>query len=137
MTHYRGPDRLDASSGGQYNFLVGRRIVANREVCCLPLYEYECSSCHHRFEVLQKFSDKPARTCVRCGGPVAKLISRSSIQFKGTGWSVSDYAGKGTHSAERQTAEKGAAGDSTPAVKESSPSQNVSTKPSESAPKAG
>ena len=60
----------------------------------MPLYEYQCSSCSHRFELLQKFSDEPAKVCVRCGGPVVRLLSSPAIQFKGTGWYVTDYGGK-------------------------------------------
>ena len=65
----------------------------------MPLYEYECSDCGERFEVIQKFSDKPVKTCRKCGGKkVERLISSSAIQFKGTGWYVTDYARKGSSS---------------------------------------
>ena len=60
----------------------------------MPLYEYECSKCHERFEVLQKFSDEPVQACIHCGGPVDPLFSSSSIRFKGTGWYITDYARK-------------------------------------------
>ena len=60
----------------------------------MPLYEYECSSCRRRFEVLQKFSDEPRKVCIHCGGPVTRLISSSSFHLKGTGWYVTDYARK-------------------------------------------
>lgn len=61
----------------------------------MPLYEYECESCHHRFERIQKFSDPPVETCPVCGkGPVRKLISSPAIQFKGSGWYITDYAKK-------------------------------------------
>ena len=60
----------------------------------MPLYEHECESCGHRFEVIQKFSDAPIEVCPRCGGHVRKLLSGSAIQFKGTGWYVTDYARK-------------------------------------------
>jgi putative FmdB family regulatory protein len=60
----------------------------------MPLYEYECDACHQRFEVIQKFSDLPPETCARCGkGPVRRLISTPAIQFKGSGWYITDYAG--------------------------------------------
>ena len=62
----------------------------------MPLYEYECSACGRRSEVLQKFSDEPLTTCSHCGGPVQRLISSSAIHFKGTGWYVTDYAQKST-----------------------------------------
>lgn len=60
----------------------------------MPLYEYECESCHHRFEVQQKFSDPLVDKCVRCGKGVRKLISAPGIMFKGSGWYVTDYSNK-------------------------------------------
>jgi len=61
----------------------------------MPLYEYECESCHNRFERIQKFSDPPIETCPVCGkGPVKKLLSSPAIQFKGSGWYITDYAKK-------------------------------------------
>jgi putative FmdB family regulatory protein len=60
----------------------------------MPLYEYECERCEHRFEKIQKFSDPPVETCPKCGGPVHKLMSSPAIQFKGSGWYITDYARK-------------------------------------------
>jgi putative FmdB family regulatory protein len=60
----------------------------------MPLYEYECEACAHRFEVIQKFSDPPIDTCPACQGRVRKLLSSPAIQFKGSGWYVTDYAKK-------------------------------------------
>jgi putative FmdB family regulatory protein len=61
----------------------------------MPLYEYECESCHNRFERIRKFSDPPIETCPVCGkGPVKKLLSSPAIQFKGSGWYITDYAKK-------------------------------------------
>ena len=60
----------------------------------MPMYEYECGDCGNRFELIQKFSDEPVSTCPSCGGKVRKLVSSSAIQFKGTGWYVTDYARK-------------------------------------------
>ena len=60
----------------------------------MPLYEYECTQCGQRIEKIQKFSDSPLTTCEKCGGKLEKLISSSAIQFKGTGWYVTDYAHK-------------------------------------------
>ncbi len=62
----------------------------------MPLYEYECEACGHRFEVIQKFSDPPVEHCRTCGGPVHKLLSSAAIQFKGSGWYVTDYGKKGS-----------------------------------------
>ena|SRR6188472_1939289 len=61
----------------------------------MPLYEYECDACHQRFEKIQKFSDPPIEVCEKCGkGPVKKLFSSPAIQFKGSGWYITDYARK-------------------------------------------
>src|SRR4249919_2010558 len=60
----------------------------------MPLYEYECESCGRRFELIRKFSDAPLEKCPTCGGKVQKQASSPAIQFKGTGWYVTDYAKK-------------------------------------------
>jgi len=60
----------------------------------MPLYEYQCKKCGHRFEKIQKFSDKMIRKCPECGGPVEQLVSAPAVQFKGSGWYVTDYAKK-------------------------------------------
>lgn len=60
----------------------------------MPLYEYECDACGHRFEIIQKFSDPPPDTCPKCGGPVHKMQSAPSFQFKGTGFYITDYPKK-------------------------------------------
>jgi putative FmdB family regulatory protein len=73
----------------------------------MPLYEYECDACGHRFEVIQKFSDPPAETCTSCGrGPVHRLPSSPAIQFKGSGWYITDYAQKGKSGSGAETGEK-------------------------------
>lgn len=74
----------------------------------MPLYEYQCKKCKHRFEKIQKFSDRPVKKCPECGGLVEKLISASAVQFKGSGWYVTDYARKGTSSSESGTSVDGA-----------------------------
>ena len=62
----------------------------------MPLYEYQCEACEHRFEVIQKYSDSPPAVCPTCGrGPVRQLLSSPAIQFKGSGWYITDYAKKG------------------------------------------
>ena len=62
----------------------------------MPLYEYKCRKCGFTFEVLQKTSDEPLKTCQTCGGRLQKLLSSPAIQFKGSGWYVTDYARKGS-----------------------------------------
>jgi putative FmdB family regulatory protein len=60
----------------------------------MPLYEYECKKCGHRFEKIQKFSDRMVKKCPECGGVVEQMISAPAVQFKGSGWYVTDYAKK-------------------------------------------
>lgn len=60
----------------------------------MPLYEYQCQTCSHRFERIQKFSDPIEDVCPSCGGKVEKLVSSPAIQFKGSGWYITDYAKK-------------------------------------------
>ncbi len=60
----------------------------------MPLYEYQCQKCGHRFERIQRFSDAMVKKCPDCGGKVEQLISAPAVQFKGSGWYVTDYAGK-------------------------------------------
>jgi putative FmdB family regulatory protein len=60
----------------------------------MPLYEYECIDCGQVEEAFQKFSDKPLTTCKNCSGKLHKLISQGSFHLKGSGWYVTDYAGK-------------------------------------------
>ncbi len=61
----------------------------------MPLYEYKCKKCGHRFERIQKFSDPPVKKCPECGGTVEQLLSPPAVQFKGSGWYVTDYAKRG------------------------------------------
>ena len=61
----------------------------------MPLYEYQCKQCQHRFEKIQSFSAPEEKVCPECGGEVERLISAPAIQFKGAGWYVNDYAGRG------------------------------------------
>jgi putative FmdB family regulatory protein len=60
----------------------------------MPLYEYECKKCGHRFEKIQKYSDKMVKKCPECSGQVEQMISAPAVQFKGSGWYVTDYAKK-------------------------------------------
>ncbi|CAN5562274.1 hypothetical protein BH23ACI1_BH23ACI1_07450 [soil metagenome] len=70
----------------------------------MPLYEYQCESCGTRVEKIQKFTDPPPASCAACGGAMRKLFSSPAIQFKGSGWYITDYAKKtaveGTRSGE-------------------------------------
>ncbi len=75
----------------------------------MPLYEYQCKKCHHRFERIQKFSDPHVKKCPDCGGPVEQVVSAPAVQFKGSGWYVTDYAKKsssGTSSSNGESSSK-------------------------------
>jgi putative FmdB family regulatory protein len=75
----------------------------------MPLYEYECKKCHHRFERIQKFSDPHVKKCPDCGGRVEQVVSAPAVQFKGSGWYVTDYAkkaGSGASSSNGESAGK-------------------------------
>jgi putative FmdB family regulatory protein len=61
----------------------------------MPLYEYQCDSCEQVFEVLQKFADAPLTVCQSCGGHLQRLLSPPGLQFKGSGWYITDYARAG------------------------------------------
>ena len=77
----------------------------------MPLYEYECDACGHRFEKIQKFSDPPVDRCPVCGGAVRKLLSSPAIQFKGSGWYITDYARKDSGGAKSEKADGAASTD--------------------------
>jgi putative FmdB family regulatory protein len=62
----------------------------------MPLYEYRCSQCEGVFEVMQKFSDPPLTVHEGCGGAVERLVSAPGLQFKGSGWYITDYARSGS-----------------------------------------
>src|ERR1700683_4612104 len=64
----------------------------------MPLYEYLCKKCGPRFEEIRKFSDKQLRKCPECGGVIEQVVSAPAVQFKGSGWYVTDYAKKGAGS---------------------------------------
>ena len=87
----------------------------------MPLYEYQCPK-DGTFEKIQKFSDPPLVACPTCGGPIEKLLSAPAIQFKGTGWYITDYARKS--SGAESGKDKEAAGDSAKKKAESSASKD-------------
>ena len=76
----------------------------------MPNYEYLCKDCGHRFEQIRKFSDKSLRKCPECGGVIEQVISAPAVQFKGSGWYVTDYAKKGAASAESSSSSEGDSG---------------------------
>jgi putative FmdB family regulatory protein len=96
----------------------------------MPLYEYQCDACTKRFERIQKFSDPPVETCPDCGGTVRKLLSSPAIQFKGSGWYVTDYAKKSSSNDSKQpssSTDSAASGDSSAASTSGGSSTSSST----------
>ena len=103
----------------------------------MPIYEFECRKCKAKLEVLQKMNDKQPVKCQKCGGRLERLHSAPAIQFKGSGWYVTDYAGEGrkaAEKAEKDTAASAASDDkkSDKKTKESSPAKKTSEKASAS-----
>jgi putative FmdB family regulatory protein len=103
----------------------------------MPIYEYECRKCKAHTEVFQKISDKPLVKCRKCGGRLEKLLSAPAIQFKGSGWYVTDYSSKGkAEKADSEAASSGGDKDSgsdkkhEQKGKESSPVKKTSDKTS-------
>ena len=96
----------------------------------MPLYEYQCDACGREFELIRKFSDPPLEKCPHCGGTVRKLFSSPAIQFKGSGFYITDYAKKD------QTAPASGDSKSEPASKDSGESSGEkSTEKSEKSEK--
>jgi putative FmdB family regulatory protein len=103
----------------------------------MPLYEYQCEKCGGRFEVIQKFADKPVAVHAGCGGGVHRLISASALKFKGSGFYINDYAkgsssggsGAGPHTGkEKSNKENGSGGsDNGKPASESSPAKTASS----------
>jgi putative FmdB family regulatory protein len=107
----------------------------------MPLYEYQCEACGHRFEKIQKFSDALIEECPNCGEKkVHKLVSSPAIQFKGTGWYITDYAKKnsvgadpGSKSGDSKTSDgKGSEGKSSDSATSESKSSDSKTGESKS-----
>ncbi len=73
----------------------------------MPLYEYRCKQCGHQFEKIQSFSAPDEKECPVCKGELERLISAAAIQFKGAGWYVNDYAGKGSSKPAASSTESG------------------------------
>jgi len=89
----------------------------------MPLYEYQCEKCGDIFEVMQKFSDEPVKAHEKCGGHVRRLLSAPALQFKGSGWYITDYA-KGSNSSSGGKSDSEASGKSEPSKSESTKSES-------------
>jgi|SRR5438874_13055173 putative FmdB family regulatory protein len=96
----------------------------------MPLYEYECEKCGEQFEVMQKFSDTPLTTHEKCGGRVNRLLSAPALQFKGSGWYITDYAR--AKSADKSSDNGSPGKTDAPAAKTSGGSESGSASSSES-----
>ncbi len=98
----------------------------------MPIYEFECRKCKAHIEVFQKVSDKPPAKCRKCGGKLERKISAPAIQFKGSGWYVTDYAGKATkgEKSESESSTDTKPDKSDKAEKKSSPAKKTSDKAS-------
>jgi len=90
----------------------------------MPLYEYECLQCHKHVERIQKFSDPEITLCPKCGGKLERLLSAPAVQFKGSGWYVSDY-GAGNKSG--GLSEKKASGESKTSEESKSSGESTSS----------
>ena len=97
----------------------------------MPIYEYECTKCNAHTEAFQKLSDKPLTKCKKCGGRLEKVLSAPAIQFKGSGWYVTDYASMATKQ-ERSESEQKSDKKSDKKSKDSSPAKSTSEKTSPS-----
>lgn len=100
----------------------------------MPLYEYECFVCGHRFERIQRFSDPPASECPACGGAVRRLLGIPALQFKGSGFYITDY-GRGNGSGSRSSSS--AKEESPPAASESTAKPKPDAKPAATADNDG
>lgn len=101
----------------------------------MPLYEYKCKKCKHKFEKIQKFSDRPVKKCPECGGPVEKIMHAPAVQFKGSGWYVTDYGGKQTSDMPKSDNAEAADAKESKESKESSREDKGKEKQKESKPK--
>jgi len=103
----------------------------------MPIYEYECRKCGAHVEAFQKVNDKPLTKCTKCRGKLERKISAPAIQFKGSGWYVTDYAGKTTKSEKSESESTSESKtEKTDKKKESSPQKTSETSDKASPPKA-
>lgn len=93
----------------------------------MPIYEYQCQDCHHRFEEIQKMSDAPITLCPNCNKhQVQRLISAAGFQLKGTGWYVTDFKDKGKPKAASSEASPAATSTTSESATVSKPTTEVS-----------
>jgi putative FmdB family regulatory protein len=131
--------RIDRNHLRKIESIAETKIVGD---LALPLYEYQCKKCHSLTERIQKFSDSPLTVCPHCGGELEQVLSAPAIQFKGSGWYVSDYAkkpsggasatAKGNGSATASTSENKSEGNTEASKSETTSSTDTSSKDSSS-----
>ena len=105
----------------------------------MPLYEYECFLCHQRFERIQKVNDEPIKTCPQCGGSVRRLLGVPALQFKGSGWYVTDYGKNsgGGRAGESETPAPSSESSSSDSSSATAAKDSSTTKSSDTAAKTG
>lgn len=104
----------------------------------MPLYEYKCDKCGHRFELIEKHSASEVKKCPKCGAKAPRQISASGIQFKGSGWYVTDYGGKSSQPSSSEGSGDGASSKSEKSEKsERSDKSEKSEKSGKSESKSG
>jgi putative FmdB family regulatory protein len=102
----------------------------------MPNYEYLCKKCGHRFEQIRKFSDKHLKKCPECGGVLEQVISAPAVQFKGSGWYVTDYAKKGAVSAGSSSSSSSDSSDGDSGKKETKDSKDAKESKKDEKPKS-
>jgi len=95
----------------------------------MPMYEYQCRKCKHRFERIRKFSDRALKTCPECGGRLEQLVSASSVRFKGSGWYATDYASKSSGKTSKEGAGEKAGSESASTTAEAKPEAKPKSEP--------
>jgi putative FmdB family regulatory protein len=94
----------------------------------LPLYEYKCGKCGHRFEKIESMSASVTKKCPKCGAKAERMFAAPAIQFKGSGWYVTDYAGKGSSKSEGESTSSGNSGADKSGKSEKSESKSSDSK---------
>lgn len=100
----------------------------------MPIYEYKCDRCNAVFEVRQKFADEPLTVHEECGGPVHRLLSAPALQFKGSGWYITDYARAGSSGSKSESKSDSAKGEAKESSKESKSESKTDSNGSTSTP---
>jgi putative FmdB family regulatory protein len=95
----------------------------------LPLYEYKCVKCGHRFERIENVAASETKKCSKCGAKARRMLTAPAIQFKGSGWYVTDYAAKKSESGPSENSGDGAASKAQEKAADAKPSESKSSHP--------